>query len=77
MNPSPNEQMDPFTQKAFPPAAERWLMLKNRHKQIAQTLWAGMIAEAFTDHELRILDGKAYLSAADINALRAIGRPNV
>jgi hypothetical protein len=54
--------------------ASRWLRLQGFHRQWANRMWAGTLAEQFTDEELRALDDWGYVSEHDRRRVRAVGR---
>lgn len=52
----------------------KWLKLQQLQKQWANRMWAGTLAEQFTDEEMRALDDWGYVSEHDRRRVREIGR---
>lgn len=63
----------PATTERFQVAAQRFLDLQKEHRRMADALWVGLIASAFTDDELSLLSD--YLSQNDVRLLQRVRQP--
>lgn len=65
-------RMHPTTAAQLVDAGNRWRLLKRQHDQAAAAMWIGLIASAFTDHELLLMQGS--VCVRDRQWLRRLGR---
>lgn len=68
------QPIDPFRSRQVPDVAGRFLKERKAHERAASLMWAGVLANMFTDHELGLLDDLGFLSQRDHDLIRQAGR---